>query len=155
MQYITGKPRTRQEALARFENQLLDYLQDPGFGNFAVCLKEEEKFIGTANLNFISQTSIRHFGYRVAPAYQGKGLATEIALGLIGYGLESCGLASLSAICIPENKPSEKVMQKAGMEFLGRGFFIDAECLHYRIDSQKWFHKKQQSISFTANKLQA
>lgn len=150
MQYITGKPRTREEARLRFAKQRLEYLRDPGFGVWSVCLNSGGQLIGTACLNYIQDTSIRQIGYKFIPSQHGKGLATEIAAALLAYGFETCGLPIISAICNPLNKASEKVMLKAGLEYVGTGIFFDTECLHYRIDSATWFRKREQNRSFTA-----
>jgi ribosomal-protein-alanine N-acetyltransferase len=150
MRYISGKPRSREEARLRFAKQRLEYPRDPGFGMWAITLKGTQQIIGTACLNFIKDTSIRQIGYKLSPSAQGKGFATEIASALLQYGFESCGLQQISAVCDPQNKASEKVMQKAGLEYVGTGTFFDTECLHYRIDSATWFLKKKQNRSFTA-----
>lgn len=150
MQYITGRPRSREEARLRFTKQRLAYLRDPGFGVWVVCLKVSQQFIGTVCLNHIPGTAIRQVGYKLISDQQGKGLATELTIGLLAYGFESCGLSQASAVCKPLNKASEKVMQKTGMAYVGKDRFFDSECLHYRIDSATWFQRKNQSCSFTA-----
>lgn len=150
MQYITGRPRDREEARLRFAKQRLTYLREPGFGVWVVCLKGSQQLIGTVCLTDIPDTTIRQVGYKLTPAQQGKGLATELTIGLIAYGFECCGLSEASAVCNPLNKASEKVMQKAGMAYVGKNYFYDSECLHYRIDSATWFQRKNQSCSFTA-----
>ena len=150
MRFISGRPRSREEARLRFAKQRLAYLRDPGFGVWSVCLKTSGQFIGTACLNFIEDTSIRQVGYKFTPSQQGKGLATEIATALLQYGFGACSLPEISAVCNPLNKGSEKVMQKAGLEYVGTGIFFDTECLHYRIDSATWFRKMKQNRSFTA-----
>lgn len=150
MHFITGRPRPREEARLRFAKQRLEYLRDPGFGVWSVCLKSSGQLIGTACLNYIQDTSIRQIGYKFAPSQYGKGLATEIATALLMYGFEACNLHEISAVCSPRNTASEKVMQKAGMEYVGTGIFFDTECLHYRIDSATWFRKREQNRSFTS-----
>lgn len=150
MKYISGKPRTRLEAKERFTEQCKQYPQDPGFGVWAVCLKAEPFLIGTCNLNFIPDTAIRHIGYKLRVEQQGKGFATELSVGLLQYGFKVCGLSELSAVCNPANKASEKVMQKTGLEYVGQKIFLGTECLHYRIEREKWLQKSE-CCSFTAN----
>lgn len=141
MRYITGRGRTTEEARKRFDRQRLDYLMEPGFGVWIVCRKNNDEIAGTVNLNYIPGTDIRQIGYKLTPAAQGKGFASELAIGLLNYGFNVLGLNELSAICHPDNIASEKVMQKAGMESVGKGWFYESECLHYRIDSGNWFRK--------------
>lgn len=141
MRFISGKGRNLEEARKRFDKQRKEYLCEPGFGVWVVCMKNNEEIIGTVNLNFIPATSIRQIGYKLSPAAQGKGLASELAVGLLHYGFKVLGLTEISAICHPENIASEKVMQKAEMHFIEKGWFYESECLHYRIDSASWFRK--------------
>lgn len=155
MHFITGRPRSREEARLRFARQRLSYLRDPGFGVWAVCLKGSCRFIGTVCLNFIEDTSIRQIGYKFCPQMQGKGLATELATALLAYGFECGMLPEIAAVCHPLNTGSEKVMLKTGMRYIGKGTFYNTECLHYRIDSADWFRKKKQSCSFTAKLMNA
>ncbi len=150
MRYISGRPRSREEARLRFAKQRLEYTRDPGFGVWAVLQKNTQQLIGTACLNFIEGTFIRQIGYKFTPEKQGKGFATEVATSLLYYGFECGRLQDISAVCAPENRASEKVMQKAGLEYVGKGYFFGTDCLHFRIDSATWFRKKKQNRSFTA-----
>lgn len=137
MKYITVKPRTRQEAEERFNQKRDEYRKDPGFGLWAVCFHDQNKLIGTANLNFIPGTSIRQIGYIITPEQQGKGLATELSSGLLTYGRNSCGLTEVSAVCSTGNEASEKVIQKVGMKYKGKFFYEGIECLHYQTELVK------------------
>ncbi len=60
-------------------------------------------------------------GWVFNPSYQQKGYATEAAKGVLDYGFNTLGLHRIIATCQPENVPSYRVMEKAGMR--REGFF--------------------------------
>ncbi len=55
--------------------------------------------------------------YLLARKHWGQGLATEAALTLIRYGLQTLQLKRLVAIAKPENLASRRVMEKIGMQY--------------------------------------
>lgn len=56
-------------------------------------------------------------GYSLFPAYWGRGLATEIARACLELGFSFLGRDSLVAVTHPENRASQRVMEKVGMAF--------------------------------------
>jgi RimJ/RimL family protein N-acetyltransferase len=56
-------------------------------------------------------------GYRVAAAWWGRGIATEMATALVGVARERLGLAEIVAFTLPENRASRRVMEKAGFTY--------------------------------------
>jgi RimJ/RimL family protein N-acetyltransferase len=57
-------------------------------------------------------------GYAVAPAYRGKGLATEAAQGLIDFAFSNAQIQTIQAHTLAEENESVKVLRKVGMEFV-------------------------------------
>ncbi len=62
--------------------------------------------------------------YGIAPNYQGRGYATEVALALVAYAVES-GVRTVRAHTLPELNASTSVLRKAG--FIRVGEVIDPE----------------------------
>jgi ribosomal-protein-alanine N-acetyltransferase len=56
-------------------------------------------------------------GWWLAPAYWGKGLATEAARHALAYGFEVSHLERIVAIAQAANRDSLRVMEKIGMRF--------------------------------------
>ncbi|MFC6150199.1 MULTISPECIES: GNAT family N-acetyltransferase [Mumia] len=54
-------------------------------------------------------------GYTFAPAYAGKGLATEVASALLDLAFDELGLLRVTAGCFAANTASWRVMEKLGM----------------------------------------
>ena len=61
-------------------------------------------------------------GYRVQPAWQGRGLATELAAGLIGWAREN-GATRLVGSTAPDNAASQAVLARLG--FVRTGEWTD------------------------------
>jgi ribosomal-protein-alanine N-acetyltransferase len=63
---------------------------------------------------------VRHrraeIGYAISRRYWGQGLAVEAAQAMIAFGFRQMDLVRIEATCLPENMPSQRVMQKLGMQ---------------------------------------
>ena len=58
-------------------------------------------------------------GFSVVKGWQGRGLATEALKKVLEYLTENEGISCVTAWCAAENVGSRKVLEKAGMQFLG------------------------------------
>jgi [ribosomal protein S5]-alanine N-acetyltransferase len=57
--------------------------------------------------------------YSIAPSYQGKGYATEAAMALIEYAIESRHIRTIRAHTLPETNASTRVLQKCRFKKIG------------------------------------
>ena len=85
-------------------------------------LKCNGKFIGYTGLHEIGFEAAFspgvEIGWRLAAAYHNCGYATEAACAVIGYA-QTLGIKKLYSFTASVNKPSERVMQKIGMQKTG------------------------------------
>jgi len=83
--------------------------------------KENNKFIGWCGLDHLkpSQPNAVLF-YLFKKEYWGRGLATEAAKAILKYAFCRFGLAQVDSGAVAENIASKRVMEKAGMRYLGR-----------------------------------
>lgn len=82
--------------------------------HFAVEYKREGRFIGLCSLQYLSLDGQKaRIGYMLSPAYWNRGLATEAAQTVLGFGFETLGLASIEARCSSGNPASARVLQNA------------------------------------------
>ena len=91
-----------------------------GFGLWAVVPREEgAPCIGFAGLAIASFLPVIlpavEVGWRLAPAWWGRGLATEAARASIAFGFERLGLRSIVSVIDPRNERSLRVAEKLGM----------------------------------------
>jgi RimJ/RimL family protein N-acetyltransferase len=57
-------------------------------------------------------------GYAILERYSGKGYATEAAAAVLRHAREMLGHKTILAITVPENKPSQRVLEKIGFRFV-------------------------------------
>ncbi len=60
-------------------------------------------------------------GFSVVPGWQGRGLATEALKKVLEYLTENEEIPCVTAWCAAENIGSKRVLEKAGMRFVGTG----------------------------------
>jgi len=93
---------------------------DPWRFGFAVVHRQERAVMGTGGYKGPPDASgMVEIAYGVAPAFQGRGYATEIARALCAYALESDLVRLLRAHTLPEPNASTRVLKKNGFEFVG------------------------------------
>lgn len=96
---------------------------------YAVFAKDDDRYIGHAALRPRPEKPLDwEISYILKKEEWGKGLATEIACGLINFGFTVKKLTEVFATIDDDNWPSIKVAQKAGMSFS-----------HYEYDEQGRF----------------
>ncbi|HLH00743.1 MAG TPA: GNAT family N-acetyltransferase [Bryobacteraceae bacterium] len=110
---------SREESDRTVRERVLPHFERHGYGVCAAELRENGAFIGFIGLAVPAFTA--HFtpcveiGWRLAPEYWGRGLATEGAREMLRYGFEVVGLDELVSMTVPANVRSRRVMEKLGM----------------------------------------
>ncbi len=99
--------------------RIREHFDAQGFGLWAVEVPGVAPFIGFVGLQ--RPTFEAHFtpcveiGWRLAPAYWGKGYATEAAAAALRFGFENLNLDQIVSFTVAANKPSWSVMERIGM----------------------------------------
>ncbi|MEC5290903.1 GNAT family N-acetyltransferase [Aurantimonas sp. C2-6-R+9] len=88
---------------------------------FALCLKEEDRFVGCCGLKPSGRKGRAELGYWVGWAYWGRGIATEGAQAVIDYGFTRLQLDAIDVSCRVVNESSRRVIRKCGFHFCGSG----------------------------------
>jgi len=114
-----------------------------GYGRWAVVYKPENKVIGFAGLKYLPELNETDIGFRFLPKYWGRGIATEASNEIIKYGFEVLNLSRIIGIAMPENKASNKVLKKIGLNFykfdMYEGESENKKYNWYKIDRRKYF----------------
>jgi [ribosomal protein S5]-alanine N-acetyltransferase len=109
---------TRAATLAQLE-RFTKYINEHGYGFFAVERKANHQFIGFTGLThpgFESYfTPCVEIGWRLSKANWGQGFATEAAKACLEFGFNKLGLNEIYSFTSVHNKRSEQVMIKIGM----------------------------------------
>jgi [ribosomal protein S5]-alanine N-acetyltransferase len=97
----------------------LDHWERHGFGPWVFHARETGETVGGSALRHahVGGRDEVELGYRVAAAWWGRGIATEMAWALVGVARERLGLAEIVAFTLPENRASRRVMEKVGFTY--------------------------------------
>jgi RimJ/RimL family protein N-acetyltransferase len=132
---------SREETLAQI-GRISTHFEKYKFGLFAVERKDNNQFIGftgLAHVNFESHfTPCVEIGWRLSKPNWGRGFATEAAKVCLEYGFGQLGLKEIYSFTSVDNKRSEHVMKKTGMQkqgefdhpLLARGSFFERHVLY-------------------------
>ena len=95
--------------------------------------KDAGRMIGSACLQNLAhkEDAPLEIGWRLLPAYQGKGYATEAGQAVIDFGFERVGVDYLCAVAKVENAASQKVMARLGMRYVGVQTHYGMDCAFY------------------------
>ncbi len=118
-QYQAWGPNTEEQSKAFVEQIIADAAKEVRT-RFAFAIIENETMIGTGELSMRDQLNKSgEIAYIINPDYWGRGIATEAARLLLGYGFHECHLHRIYATCDPRNIGSAKVLEKIGMTMEG------------------------------------
>lgn len=114
-----------EEAMEHFK--MIDDKIEHNIGiNWAITLKGNPKLIGIIGHYRIQPENHRsEIGYMILPEYNGQGFVPEAVKALLIYGFDDLQMHSIEAVINPENKASERVLQKSG--FVKEAHFIENE----------------------------
>ncbi len=109
---------------------LADY-QKYGYGRWACVLKANGEVIGFAGLKYLPELQEVDIGYRLLPAYWGRGLATEACRAILDYGRTRLGLERIIGLVDPANVASVRVLEKLGLTPVGQIQLLGKSCVKY------------------------
>jgi len=102
------------------ERLLIAVEPDPWTWGCAVVEPRENMVIGAASFKGAPGTErMVEIAYGIAEAYQGRGYATEAAMGLIQFARESGLVSVVRAHTLPTNWASIRVLEKCGFKRIG------------------------------------
>ncbi|MBQ1443633.1 MAG: GNAT family N-acetyltransferase [Renibacterium sp.] len=136
-QFIGAVPsimESRQEAVDRIEK--LRAFDHPVHGFWAVQNKQDGELLGTILFKLIPASgevppvpsAETEIGWHFHPDAWGRGYASEAATRVLAHGFEQ-GLERIVAVTSPDNRASQKVCLRIGMQHRGRTTdFYNTEC---------------------------
>lgn len=128
-------PRGASPSLERTRasvERFMRHERENGFGLWAVELKATGEFIGDCGLFLVQGVGPEvEVAYHFGKPWWGHGYATEAASACLAYGFTECALSEIIAICYPEHLASRRVMEKAGMRYVGPARYYDIDLVKY------------------------
>ena len=97
----------------------LEHWERYGFGPWVFHARETGETVGGSALRHVEIEGRPEVevGYRVAAAWWGRGIATEMATALVAVARDRLGLEEIVAFTLPENRASRRVMEKVGFTY--------------------------------------
>lgn len=128
---------TRERVLSEVEKSIACF-ESHGFGQWAVFPSGDQSLIGFCGFGFVEGTEEVELLYGIAPAYWGRGLASEASRAVLRYGFEERGLERILAGADPPNSASFRVMERVGMTFAKRMHVNNQEIIYYAVSRQEF-----------------
>ena len=118
--YLFWGPRTEMSQAQRHIERILGRYAygEADICDWAIERLEDGQFLGKASLHSPLNDSVR-LAVVLNRAQWGKGYGTEVTKLLIRAALEDYGFCKAVGSCRIENAASDRMMQKAGMNFMG------------------------------------
>lgn len=114
-----------EESVALFESR--------GLGLWAVRPREGEGLIGFCGFWFFHDPPRLELLYGIATAHWNRGLATEAARAMLGYGFNRLSFDRIEASTDAANAASVRVMEQAGMSFWKREPTNGLDTVYYAV----------------------
>ncbi|MCO4292368.1 GNAT family N-acetyltransferase [Solitalea sp. MAHUQ-68] len=110
----------------KIQDQAIEYLRsgpmksyaENGFGLWLVEEKSSGIRIGMSGILKREHLENPDIGFAFLPAFEGKGFGMEITAAILRYAKEKLNLPVLSAITLPDNVKSIRLLEKSGMHFI-------------------------------------
>lgn len=102
-----------------------------GWVQLSITERESGRLVGDVGLSRADEPGTIKVGYTVAPAFQGRGYATEAVGALVTYAFDALGADVVRAYASANNAPSARVAEKAGMRLVER--------FEHRHGDEVWF----------------
>ncbi|NVD06896.1 GNAT family N-acetyltransferase [Vibrio sp. JPW-9-11-11] len=136
-------------------NRIAEHIEQFGWGFWALELKQSGEFIGFVGLwpqaqeSGLPKAPMVEIGWRIDAQYWGQGYAPEAAQAALNYGFLTLDLEQIYSFTALSNLPSQRVMNKIGMQNTGEvfdhpklpsGHALQRHCL-YCITREQWQSK--------------
>lgn len=106
------------DAIAYIAEKMTPQFDRLGFGNYTVIRKSDGLKIGSCGLYDREGLEGVDIGFGFLPEYEKQGYALESALKIKELAFNEFGLKTISAITSKENIPSQKLLEKLGLNYI-------------------------------------
>jgi ribosomal-protein-alanine N-acetyltransferase len=124
---VASVDEARASLLAR---PIADYAKH-GFGRWACIDRATGALIGFTGPKYLDELGEIDIGYRLLPAWWGRGLATEATGAACDYCFARLGLTRLLGLVDPDNVRSVRVLEKLGFAAQGWIDYLGKQVLSY------------------------
>jgi RimJ/RimL family protein N-acetyltransferase len=109
-----------------------------GYGFVIVLDRDSGTFLGRTGLKYWPQFAETELGWVLRPEVRGRGVATEAARAVLGWGFERFGFPYVTAMIRPGNEPSVAVAERLGMSPLRDDELLGDPVTVYSVGREAW-----------------
>lgn len=138
LEYIGDRNiKTKKECINYIRTKMRPQIEQLGYGNYVVVRKSDDKKLGTCGLFDRAELEGVDIGFAFLPEFENMGYAFESSQKLLTKGFDKFNIKTISAITLPSNKSSQKLLEKLGLEFVKMVKLNsdEAELMLYCLDS--------------------
>lgn len=145
--YLGNKPvKSREQTVGVIKFIGQQYI-DNRIGRWAIIDKKSNKFLGWSGLKLVTDETNNHknyydLGYRLIKKYWGQGIATESAFASLENAFDKLDAKEVYAMADCENKGSNNVLKKVGLNFIETFDFDGIKHNWYKIEKAGFENKK-------------
>jgi ribosomal-protein-alanine N-acetyltransferase len=126
-----------EESMARLQKEMRTQ-ETRGMQYWPIFAREDNAFLGCAGLRpYGTEATAAEFGVHLLPAAWGKGYATEAGQAVMAYAFDVLAINALFAGHHPENKSSQKMLEKLGFVYEKEEFYPPTGRMHPLYRRQK------------------
>ena len=113
---------------------LLKHWEEHGYGLWAVESRSTGDLMGRCGLQILPETEEVEVDFILGRPFWGQGFATEAGRASLQYGFEQLRLERVIGIAHVENKASQRVLEKLGMDLVEQRQLWGIECYRYAVE---------------------
>lgn len=107
-------------------------------GIWAVEWRHEPRFLGWCGLFPLEDSGPIEIGYRYVRAAWGQGVGTEAARAVLDHGFRALELDPIVGVTHPENRASQRVLEKIGLNAQGTAFHYGQDLSYYHLSRAEY-----------------
>lgn len=140
LRYFPNSGPPAIDRVQRLVDHQIKHWEDHSLGWWAVERHQDPGLIGWAGLQFLPETAETEVAYLLSRSHWGHGLATEAARASVQFGFEHRALATIIALVHPENRASQRVIEKLGMSFVDESRYFGLDLFRYALQASAFGH---------------
>lgn len=108
---------SEEEAIAYIDRMMMSQQRRLGFSNYTLLRKDDKVKLGFCGLYDRQGIDGFDIGYALLEEFEGNGYAYEAACKVRDLAFDEFGIDELQAITDPENKASQVILERLGLQF--------------------------------------
>jgi RimJ/RimL family protein N-acetyltransferase len=145
MRYISGRPETRDDAVAAVERVKRHWIEF-GYSWWSFLERDSGVIVGAGALQNLRREAASapdpacplEIGWRLRRDCWHRGLAIEAARAIAGFAFDTIRADEVYAVCDPNNIASASVMKRLGMQDRGLQTWYGKRMATYQVSARQW-----------------